>query len=69
MEAFTDEVADQRIKERLVYALERNKPFRNFKYEVDYDEEVRQQWFAFKAEKYRKWVKDYLDRSLMLEEE
>ena len=61
MEAFTDEVADQRIKDRLVYALERNKPFRNFKYEVDYDEEVRQQWFAFKARKYQEWVKDYFE--------
>ena len=60
MEDFTNQVSNQEIRNRLIYALNRNKPFKNFKYEVDYNEEVRQQWFKFKAYKYEEWVKDYL---------
>lgn len=61
MEDFTNQVSNKEIRNRLVYALNRNKPFKNFKYEVDYNEEVRQHWFKFKAYKYEEWVKDFLD--------
>ncbi len=61
MEDFTDQVSNKAIRNRLIYALNRNKPFRNFKYEVDYNEEVRQEWFKFKAYKYEEWVKNYLE--------
>lgn len=62
MADFTNQVTDQAVKQKLIYALNRNKPFKNFKYEVDYNEEIRQQWFKFKADKYQDWVRDYLDR-------
>jgi len=61
MEDFTDQVSNKEIRNRLIYALNRNKPFKNFKYEVDYNEEVRQNWFKFKTYKYEEWVKDYLE--------
>ncbi len=60
MTDFTEEVMNSQIKNRLIYALNRNKPFKNFKYEVDYNEEVRQHWFKFKSKKYQEWVGDYL---------
>ena len=59
MEDFLDEISNKGIRERLVYALNSNRPFKNFKYEVDYDEEVRQQWFQFKAHRYQEWVKRF----------
>jgi len=61
MRDFTDQVEDKKIKNKLIYALERNKPFRNFKYEVDYDEETRQHWFKYKQYRIEEYVKDYLE--------
>ena len=64
MAAFTYEVSDIRIRVKLMDALEKRKPFQNFKYEVDYNEEIRQQWFKFKAKKYIEYVETeltYLD--------
>ncbi|MTB51122.1 UPF0158 family protein [Lewinella sp. W8] len=60
MEAFAATVEDPEIQRRLRYALNNRKPFRNFKYEVDYDDDVRQRWFRFKASKIEAWVRDYL---------
>lgn len=61
MEDFIEQVSNNEIKNRLIYALNRNKPFKNFTYEVDYNEEVRQQWFRFKTYKYEEWVRRYLE--------
>jgi len=61
MEDFTTQVSDKEIRNRLIYALNKNKPFKNFKYEVDYNEDIRQEWFKFKAFKYEEWVKEYLE--------
>jgi hypothetical protein len=65
MEAFTDEVSDIRMRVKLMDALEKRKPFQNFKYEVDCNEEIRQQWFKFKAEQYI----DYVESELLYSEE
>ncbi len=61
MEEFAEMIPNQEIKKRLYYALNRSKPFRHFKYEVDYNEEIRQQWFKFKERKYEDWVRKYLE--------
>ena len=61
MEAFADQLPEGRTKDRLFYALNRNKPFRHFKYEVDYDEAIRQQWFKFKAQKQEEYVREEID--------
>lgn len=58
MEDFIDEVDDKKLKNRLIYALERSKPFKNFKYEIDYSGKYREQWFTFKLQKNIEWVKD-----------
>lgn len=61
MEQFAGTVEDKEIRKKLTSALGRRKPFQNFKYEVDENEAVRQEWFTFKAHKYQEWVKTELD--------
>ena len=60
MEAFIDEVEDPQLRARLVKALSRPKPFRNFKYEID-DSDYREKWFKFKKSKMIAWVEQQLD--------
>lgn len=64
MEDFTNQVSNNAIRDRLIIALNRRKPFRHFKYEVDNNEDIRQQWFKFKEIRYEEWVKDYLKKCL-----
>lgn len=59
-EAFIDEVSNQQLAARLLSALERPKPFRNFKSLVD-DSEYRELWFKFKKNKTAEWIKEQID--------
>ena len=59
MEDFANQISSKEIRNRLIYALNRNMPFRNFKYEVDFNEEIRQHQLKFKAYKYKEWVKTF----------
>jgi hypothetical protein len=58
MEEFIGEIDDQELKRRLIWALNRDHPFRHFKDEIDYNGEYREQWFKFKAEKYIEFVEN-----------
>jgi hypothetical protein len=60
MADFVDTVDNKRIWEKLVHALERPKPFRNFKFAIDNSGEYRIKWFKFKGEKLENWVNDQL---------
>ena len=61
MEEFTQTIDDTKIKDRLIYALNKPKPFKNFKYEIDYCDEIRDAWFSFKTEQYKKYVIDFFE--------
>jgi len=62
MENFTDELPDNtRIKVTLIEALNKRKPFREFKYEIDNSGDYRQLWFDFKNQKMIEYVKDRID--------
>lgn len=62
MEEFAESLPDDlKLKSTLVRALERKKPFREFKYEIDNSGEYREEWFAFKDSKLRQWVKDQIE--------
>ena len=61
MEGFIEEIDNKKLQNRLINALNRSKPFRNFKYEIDNSGEYRQMWFDFKGQKYFEWVKDQVD--------
>lgn len=62
MEDFTDELPDNtRIKVTLIEALNKRKPFREFKYQIDNSIEYRQLWFYFKNQKMIEYVKERID--------
>lgn len=58
MEGFTERLDDSRLKLRLQHILSEKKPFKNFNSFIHHsNEEIRNQWFAFRSEKYLKWVR------------
>ena len=57
---FAESVDDQKLQNRLIYALNKSKPFSNFKWQVDNSGEYRQQWFDFKKMRYIEWVKEQI---------
>jgi hypothetical protein len=57
MEWFIDEVEDNQLQNKLIYALNNRHPFSNFKALVEISE-YRQQWFGFKQEKLEEMVRD-----------
>lgn len=58
---FVDVVDDSKIQSKLINALNKSKPFRNFKRAIDDSGEYRQQWFDFKMSRYIEWVKEQID--------
>ena len=59
MEDFVEEVLSPGpFKERLIRALNRPKPFRNFNYEIHDSKEYREVWFKFKLAKQMEWVQE-----------
>jgi len=60
MEDFANAIPDLRFKSRLFDELSRPKPFRNFKFAVD-NSEYREDWFAFKHEAFKDWVKKQIE--------
>ena len=47
MEEFIDKVNEKNLKEQLIRALNKRKPFQNFKYEVE-NSNYREQWFKYR---------------------
>jgi hypothetical protein len=62
MERFVDRVDSEKFREKLINALNRRKPFRNFKYQID-DSDYRQDWFDFKLQQNMEWVKEQIEAS------
>jgi hypothetical protein len=61
MADFAEGVANAGIRDRLINALNRPKPFQNFKFQIDNSGEYRQQWFDFKKMRYVLWVKKQIE--------
>lgn len=61
MADFVDVVDDSKIQSKLINALNKSKPFRNFKQAIDNSSEYRQKWFDFKKSRYIEWVKNQID--------
>ena len=57
MTNFIETVEDSRQKNRFEEALNKPKPFRNFKFEIDQSGPFRQQRFDFKRRQMIEWVK------------
>ena len=58
---FTEGVDDTRLRNNLIDALNRPKPFQNFKWQIDNSGVYRQQWFDFKKLRYIQWIKEQID--------
>lgn len=61
MEDYTRTISDKKLQSRLFHALERRKPFRNWKYIIDGTGQEREDWFAFKQARMEIWVTCHLD--------
>jgi hypothetical protein len=65
MEDFLDEIPDNtRLKVSLIEALNKRKPFANFK-SVIIDSEYSDSWYAFKDRRMVEWVKEQLPADLI----
>lgn len=54
---FAEQLEDKnQLKDKLFNALNKNKPFSKFKFEIDNSGEFRQEWFDFKQAKLENWV-------------
>jgi len=69
MEDFIKTITDNnKLKEKLINALQRRKPFREFKYVIDNSGEYRQLWFEFKDRSLQNWVIERYEELIELEE-
>jgi hypothetical protein len=60
MREFVALVESDSLRQQLTQALNRVKPFANFKYIIDNSGEYRQQWFDFRLEQNVLWVEEQL---------
>ncbi len=58
MADFTEQVDNNKLKNELINALNKKKPFREFKFVIDNSGIYRQEWFDFKSAKLKQWVLD-----------
>ena len=61
MADFAETVDNKNLQDRLYKALNKSKPFRNFKWEIDNSGEYRQKWFDFKNQRLIEFVKDQIE--------
>ena len=67
MADFAESTDSKELRDRLINALNKKHPFRNFKWVVDNSGPYRQRWFDFKRQKLIKWVENKLDEINPLE--
>lgn len=61
MADFAESIDNSKLQDRLRNALNRPKPFKNFKWQIDNSGVFRQQWFDFKKLRYIQFVKEQID--------
>lgn len=61
MADFADSLDNEKIRRKLVNALNKSKPFRNYKWVIDNSGDYRNQWFEFKKNRYIEYVKEQID--------
>lgn len=69
MDDFAEQMTDDRkLQNRLFDALNKRKPFREFKFVIENSDDYREQWFEFKANWQFNYVKKQWDRIKQTEE-
>ena len=61
MKDFIDIIDDIDVKYKLTKALQKPKPFGNFKAAIDHSGDYREKWFKFKEEAFMTYVRDQLE--------
>jgi hypothetical protein len=61
MENFAISVDNADLQDALIRALNKSKPFRNFKWVIDGSGEYRQQWFDYKKAQYIEWIEGQIE--------
>ncbi|MCK4346279.1 MAG: hypothetical protein KAX05_13430 [Bacteroidales bacterium] len=67
MADFAESIDNPRLQDRLFNALNKSKPFQNFKWQIDNSGEYRQQWFDFKNMHYIELVKGQIDNNNIID--
>ena len=60
MADFTEQLTDIKLRNKLLDALNRKKPFREFKFVIDSAGQERQNWFDFKNKRYIDWTEEQI---------
>ena len=63
MERFVEEVPDAGLREKLMDALNRRRPFSNFKHLID-NSDYRQEWFDFRQKRLEQYVYGILENEM-----
>lgn len=67
MSDFVEEIVVQPVlKARLTEALQGRKPFQNFKSLIDNSSDIRENWFSYKLQREKDWVRRALQRAFDL---
>lgn len=61
MEDFIELIEEQTTRSKFEEIIQRRKPFQQFKYLLMDYSHLRQQWFLFKVERYKEYVKEQID--------
>jgi hypothetical protein len=61
MMEFVDTIADHKLRERLIYMMDKPHPFRNFKNEIQDSFNYREKWNKFREEKTIEWVESQIN--------
>ncbi|WP_310994216.1 UPF0158 family protein [Aequorivita marina] len=61
MEEFARQVDSLSVSSKLLDALDRHNPFRNFKHLIENDSDYREEWFNFRLQKNMAWVKKQIE--------
>jgi hypothetical protein len=62
MESFIDDIDHGPTHNKFIDAISSKKPFQNFNNLLHYYPYLRQQWFAYKLERYIEYVKEQIDQ-------
>jgi hypothetical protein len=69
MEDFIHTLSDSnKLKGELIDALNKRKPFREFKFVIDHSGDNRQKWFDFKNMRIQQWVIDRFNEIINIEQ-
>ncbi len=58
---FAESIEDKKIQAKLFDALDKPKPFKNFKFQIDNSGEYRSKWFEYKAMRQIQNIKEQID--------